>query len=115
MKFYYNDKWVRTSKTRNYKYAVIVDNPDGTFGLVSCSETQANAQRSYFSYTRIWVNNEISARRAMSAIKEGKTTYINSHNEKATVTRTYEEYQEVVEEAQRYFHNTHIVALEARA
>lgn len=42
MKFYYNGKLIRTSKTRHYKYAV---GTSDTATYARCSETLANAQK----------------------------------------------------------------------
>lgn len=42
MKFYYNGQLVRTSKTRNYKYAIIREN-EGKIKVYACSETKQNA------------------------------------------------------------------------
>lgn len=41
MKFYYNGKLIRTSKTRHYKYAIGSEE----CGFSSCSETLENAKR----------------------------------------------------------------------
>lgn len=45
MKFYYNDKVIRTSKTMRYKFAVISEHGEGV-KVFSCSETRVNAQKS---------------------------------------------------------------------
>lgn len=42
MKFYYNGKLIRTSKTRHYKYAIGTSDT-GTYA--TCSETMENAQK----------------------------------------------------------------------
>lgn len=44
MKFFYNNKLVRTSKTKRYKYAVIRESGDD-IKVFACSETRANAQK----------------------------------------------------------------------
>ena len=41
MKFYYNGKLIRTSKTRHYKYAIGTEE----YGFSTCSETLGNAQK----------------------------------------------------------------------
>jgi hypothetical protein len=49
MKFYYNDKLVRTSKTRHYKYAVGSEYS----GFTTCSETLENAKRALEQLVRL--------------------------------------------------------------
>lgn len=44
MKFYYKGQLVRTSKTRNYKYAIVRENGD-KIKVYACSETRENAQK----------------------------------------------------------------------
>lgn len=45
-KFYYNNELIRTSKTKNYKYAVIAYN-NGEMKVFRCSETKANAEKAH--------------------------------------------------------------------
>lgn len=45
MKFYYNDKLLRTSKHHHYTHAVIQTYKDGTVVVVGCRTTKENAER----------------------------------------------------------------------
>jgi hypothetical protein len=54
MKFYYNGKLIRTSKTRHYKYAIGTSDT-GTYP--TCSETMENAQKALDDLKRRIIRN----------------------------------------------------------
>lgn len=71
MKFYYNGKLMRTSKTHEYKFAIIW--PDGT--LSSCHGTREAAEK---EYRRPISENEtaiVDDLKAIEALKAGRTYY----------------------------------------
>ena len=71
MKFYYNGKLMRTSKTHEYKFAIIW--PDGT--LSSCHGTREAAEK---EYRRLISENETAIAddlKAIEALKAGRTYY----------------------------------------
>jgi hypothetical protein len=53
MKFFYNDKLVRTSKTMNYTHAVIRDKENGEIVTWGCSSTLAGAQKALIQARKI--------------------------------------------------------------
>lgn len=60
MKFYYNGKLVRSSKTREYKYAVVRETADGKIVVWGCSSTREGAEKMYRDmYARLsWSKDE---------------------------------------------------------
>ena len=72
MKFYYNDKLIRTSKTHVYSHAVI---NTVTGRVIGCRSTLLGAQQlfnSYISEARTGIEN---AKRGLKAVQAGKKVY----------------------------------------
>ena len=69
MKFYYNGKLMRTSKTHEYKFAIIW--PDGT--LSSCHGTREAAEKEYRRPISEAESSIATELKAIEAIKAGKT------------------------------------------
>lgn len=65
MKFYYNGKQVRTSKTRHYKYAIVREVGDKVI-VYACSETRENA------YKRLQAEKNEQRARAEGELKWSK-------------------------------------------
>lgn len=65
MKFYYNGQLVRTSKTRNYKYAIVRESGD-KIKVYACSETLENASK------RLQSEKAYQTQRAEGDLKWGK-------------------------------------------
>ena len=71
MKFYYNGKLVRTSKTRDYKYAIIW--PDGE--CTSCHGTLESAKKEYRRYIAEAEGCIEEAKQIIQAIRKGRTYF----------------------------------------
>lgn len=113
MKYYYNGKLVRTSKTREYTHAVLHNG-----ACVACSSSAALAEKA--------MNKELSALRgnlsfykdAAKAVASGKHamwTKVNGRAFKVGLDRTAEEYAKAIEWTEDYMNGWEVVELEARA
>ena len=105
MKFYYNGQLVRTSKTRNYKYAIIREIGD-KIKVYACSETMQNALK------RLQSEKADQTRRAESNYKWCKIPenykWCVEHYGKCDPEAEYKEYLEMIK-------NIKIVELETIA
>lgn len=105
MKFYYNDKVIRTSKTMRYKFAVISENSEGV-KVFACSETRANAQKALEKtkneHTKIAKNNLEWAKKP-----ENLNWLKNEHGEGYNAETEYKNFMERI-------NNYKIVELEQR-
>jgi hypothetical protein len=122
MKFYYNGKLVRTSKTHEYKYAVIATNRDDK--VLTCSTTKNGAQAFINRYISereddIKTSENIikaieSGARGFYAVRGRKTDYINIRDD-----HSVEYSRGRIEECKRaiefYLTYWKVVELEARA
>ena len=117
MKFYYNDKLVRTSKTHEYRYGVYHTKIDK---VIACSASKDGAQ-SFIDAKIADLNRRIeNNENALKAIAKGKTHYDykdgrKTYYEKVSSEESHKEwlkdYKEILENVKR----THkIVELEAR-
>lgn len=72
MKFFYNDKLVRTSKTHHYTHAVIrID----TGKALTCSATRQGCESFINSYISEAVQGIENAKRALNALTAGRSKY----------------------------------------
>lgn len=72
MKFYYNGKLVRTSKTHEYHFGVY--NPD-TGHMISCHGTREGAEKEYRRMISAQEGCIANYNRAIKALENGKTYY----------------------------------------
>lgn len=70
MKFYYNGKLIRTSKTHDYKFAAMID---GT--CLKCSATKEGAQAEITRLIRDRELNIEAEKNAIKAIERGETMF----------------------------------------
>lgn len=81
MKYFYNDKLIRTSKTHHYTHACIEVKEDGTIICQGCSSSKAGAEK-----VKNTVISEIerfifSHKACIKALEEGKRGYYNKRHE----------------------------------
>ena len=57
MKFYYKGQLIRTSKTHEYKWALIRELPDGSIKALACSATQQGAGKDYNYYRKRYLDH----------------------------------------------------------
>lgn len=118
MKFYYNDKLIRTSKTHHYTHAVINENGEA----LTCSATLKGCE----SFINAWINGLYTsiqnATNAINAIKNGKTTYKETFCGRVyntPIKGSVEQYEEWIQKCKtdikRYQTCWQIVELEERA
>lgn len=69
MKFYYNDKLMRTSKTHEYKYAIITENGD----LWSCHGTLEAAQKEFRRPISECETSIADTKKIIASLEKGKT------------------------------------------
>lgn len=69
MKFYYNDKLVRTSKTHDYKYAIISKKGD----CLSCHGTLESAQKEFRRQISELETSIADDKKIITALEKGKT------------------------------------------
>lgn len=74
MKFYYQDKLVRTSKTHHYAFAVICENKNG-FSVWACASTRELAEKARAKEIRWFENQAEGLRLHIEAIENGKKEY----------------------------------------
>lgn len=112
MKFFYNGKLIRTSKTHKYTHAVMLGDR-----LISCASSYDLAVKSYNSYVGTYKRNQVNYRRAMSALSNGKDYYVNVDGKKVSkdCMYSYEEYTKFLNHSDYVVENTKIVELEERA
>ena len=71
MKFYYNDKLIRTSKTHEYKYALI----SGTGKCVTCSASRERAEAELASWINRYNDKIQNYKNIIHAIETGASHY----------------------------------------
>ena len=117
MKFYYNGKLVRTSKTHEYKYGVYHTNLDK---VIACSATKDGAQ-AHIDAKVANLNREIeNCENALKAIAKGKTHYgykdgRKTYLEKVSTAEKHTEWLAGYKKSLESVKRTHkVVELEAR-
>jgi hypothetical protein len=75
MKFYYNNKLMRTSKTHEYKYAVVKVKENGELVCYGCSATRKGAEAKITELTEWSRRNIASCENALKALRSGRTYY----------------------------------------
>ena len=117
MKFYYNGKLVRTSKTHAYTHAVLTPNGD-TF---SCSSSREGAVKALQAKINEWEQIRSNYRNAIKALEAGRPYYFSKYGRREVKQslsgKTVADYDRMLAEAERIIanYNAHqIVELEAR-
>lgn len=117
MKFFYNGKQVRTSKTHNYTHGII----DTMGKVVSCHgslESAIKAHGALGSFHRRYI---MDAEAAIKALEAGRSYYFTTDRMAYKVPlkgRTVEEYRKQIEESKHmldYYSRFQIVELESCA
>ena len=108
MKFYYNNKLVRTSKTHNYKYGVFTSNDK----LLACASSFELAQKAIITATNSERHNLEFYKKELEAIEKGKEKFWGKkylHK----VEDTKEECEEIIKRLENYLSGIHIEELKA--
>lgn len=122
MKFYYNNKLMRTSKTHEYKYAV-VSFRTGEPVCLGCSATRSGAEAKITELTEWSRRNIASCENALKALRSGRKYYdwVDGRRTcpvKLEVSDTEESFIESIERSKAHIKQIHenckIVELEAR-
>ena len=117
MKFYYNGKLMRTSKTHTYTHALLTE----TGTLRSCHGSREAAEKELRALISQHETNIDDCKRAIKAIEKGQTYYFAGHRQQYKCSlkgKTIEHYEEWIEKYKRiiaFFEKHQIVELEARA
>lgn len=106
MKFYYQGKLVRTSKTHNYKYGVFTKEND----CLACASSFELAQNSIASATMFKRSSLKSYNKILKAIKQGKEKIILGRNI-FKITETAEQCEEQIKKIEEYLKGIHIEEL----
>lgn len=112
MKFYYNGKLVRTSKSHEYSHGVLHNGK-----VVSCHGSRELAFKEMTSRISRADARIQACQMAMAAIERGERFYwtkAGGRSCKAEIHSTKEQYLSYIEEAKEYKKNFEIVELEAR-
>lgn len=92
MKFYYNGKLVRTSKTHEYTHAVI-DMSDGSLkGCRACKENAEALIKSEIAQYEKWIAEK---KKAIEAIKSGRNYYITKERGRSYKIKIDQPYQTI--------------------
>lgn len=116
MKFYYNGKLIRTSKTNVYTHAVLA--PEGK--TIACSSSREGAEKAIRREASRYEVNAFGCRNAIKAIEAGRKTYTAKEGRSfytQRVTHPIEHYKKWLIHAERCIANINaykIVELEAR-
>ena len=122
MKFYYNGKKIRESKTHEYKYATIATNRDDK--VLTCSATRDGAQAFINRYICERESEIKTCENILRAIETGAKSFYAVYGRKTEYCKirewhTVEDTRERIEECKRAIENIKtcwkIVELEARA
>ena len=114
MKFYYNDKLVRTSKTHIYTHAVMFNE-----NLIACSSSYDLAVKRLNEFISKNDKNMEYYEEVITKYENGIKSKVYSNGRYKTMTdEIYNEYVEMLNRAKEYrkekVNNTHIVELEQR-
>lgn len=103
MKFYYNGKLIRTSKTHHYKFACI--NLE-TGNVLQCSETRSGATKLLTTIKAEKARAYENATSAIKAIDEGRTFYnakIGRTSERVRIQRSKDQYLADMQDLRAWF------------
>lgn len=106
MKFYYNNKLVRTSKTHNYKYGVFTRNDN----CEACASTYELAEKAIVTVTRFVRANLEYYKEELKAIEQGKEKFWVGRNF-CKVKDTAEDCKQAIENCTNYINGIHIEEL----
>lgn len=117
MKFYYEGKLIRTSKTHEYKYAAI----SSSGHCLKCSATKQGAQAELDRIFRESMRNLEFYRAALQALEIGEARVRNSRGEWIKLDTTWYKPEElrkwiksIEENAPTFYERNKVVELEAR-
>lgn len=118
MKFYYDGKLIRTSKTHHYTHAVV---NTATGKCLTCSSTLKGCEQFVSSHLNGYRCGIKNCKTAIKAIEDGKTRYNFTDGRRTFVEKIYwtkEEYEERIadreDSIERIEKNWKIVELEER-
>ena len=113
MKFYYNNKLIRTSKTHNYKYAVIT----ASGRLLCCASSYDLALKGIQTNTGTQRSNLDFYKKELDALNKGLNSFYITNRwgcNKFKVEHTREQLESKIMDYEKWLQGIQIVELEAK-